>query len=272
MSLFKLGTIGAILNSKLNSKVKATAAIKPGYVYKVAEKVTVTGVKSYVTITVTGDTPADGTITFSVGDYTVYTTVDASTQSTAALVATLIYTNAVAALTGYGYAVTNPSNGVVKIVAPDYGSSTADVVVDAVSVGESGMTLTPAYTSGSVAASYPEATDDITSLVATDVYYVAIPVIDTPELGDRDDFSVAEGDYVRSYELSNLKGYAVELSSDLVTTTYASVAADGTDYLVPDTSNAFKWVKADARGDAAVAIKVLEKTTFGGTGFYGKLC
>jgi phage tail sheath gpL-like len=258
MSLFKFASIQALVEAKNNPRVRATADIKNGYVFAITDKYSASGSKSHVDITVAATTTADGTIQFSVGGYMVQTTVDASTQDTAAKVATLIAGNCTAALAGYGYTVANGTADVVTITAPANSASTAEVKIDSISVGESGCTLTPAYTAGTLTASYAEATDDITTLTATEKYYVAMNIIDTPELWKQSDFKVAEGGYVNTYELNSVVGYPVEISSDLVTTTYADVAVDGSDYLVPDTSNAFKWVKADSKGNAAVAIKVLE--------------
>jgi hypothetical protein len=104
--------------------------------------------------------------------------------------------------------------------------------------------------------------------------WVCLNVIDTPELWRLADFVVKAGTPARSYKLDDLIGYPVELSSDLVSTAYASVAVG--DYLIPcnatdDASNPTSWKKAATPTGYAVAIKVMEKTTFGGTGFYGKL-
>jgi len=268
MSLFKFGTIGMYLHAKNNPRVQATAAIKNGYVFTIENKHAGTGTKSTADVVV-GGTPASGTLKISVGGYKADIT---TTATTTAATATVIYNALTTILTPYGYVVANGTASHVSITAPINGTSISTLEVIIIDAGTSGVTLTPTYTAGTLSGAYAEATDDISSLTATDKYWVALNIVDEAELWNRDDFEVATGGYIRAFELNSIIGYPVEISSDLVTTTYSAVDADGTDYLVPDTSNAFKWVKVDARGNAAVAIQVLEKTTFGGTGFYGKLC
>jgi len=267
MSLFKFNSIQALVNAKNNPRVRATAEIKNGYILTVEEKHVGTGTKSLADITV-GGTPAAGTLKISVGGYRADVT---TTATTAAATATVIYNTLLTILTPYGYILDNTTSAHVKITAPTNSSDTSSIAVVVIDAGVSGVTFSTATTAGTLTASYDEATKTITTLTATDRYYIAMNIIDTPELWKQSDFAISEGGYVNTFELNQLIGYPVEISSDLVTTAFVSVDADGTDFLVPDTSNAYKWVKADSKGNAAVAIKVLEKTTFGGTGFYGKL-
>lgn len=104
--------------------------------------------------------------------------------------------------------------------------------------------------------------------------YVCMNTIDTPELWRLSDFVVKAGSPVNSNMLDNLIGDTVEISSDLVATSYATVAVD--DILIPcnstdDTATPTSWKKASTPTGYAVALKVLEKTTFGGTGFFCKI-
>lgn len=101
--------------------------------------------------------------------------------------------------------------------------------------------------------------------------YVVMNIIDKPELQDNDDFVIKAGDFIRSYRLDDLIGYTVEMSSDLVTTDYADVDKDAILAPVPAGTGAMKWVVDAAPSGYAVALKVLEKTTFGGTGLYCKI-
>lgn len=104
--------------------------------------------------------------------------------------------------------------------------------------------------------------------------YVCMNIIDTAELWRLSDFVVKAGSPVRSYLLDTIIGYTVELSSDLVKTAFATVNIG--DVLVPcnatdDTATPKQWKVPATQTGYKVAIKVMEKTTFGGTGFYGKL-
>ncbi len=102
--------------------------------------------------------------------------------------------------------------------------------------------------------------------------YVAMNIIDTPELWDQSTFVVSAGSYIRSFRLDDLVGYPVEMSSDLCITAYASVAVG--DVLVPAHSTdatPMAWKKQPATSTYAIGLQVLEKTTFGVTGFYCKI-
>lgn len=97
--------------------------------------------------------------------------------------------------------------------------------------------------------------------------YVAINIVDTPELLNSTDFVVKAGEKIRAFRLDDLVGLPLEMSSDLVTTAYADVAVG--DILVPSTD--LKWKEQPITSTYDIALKVLEKTTFGGTGFYCKV-
>lgn len=97
--------------------------------------------------------------------------------------------------------------------------------------------------------------------------WVCMNIIDTPELLNSTDFVVVAGSYIRAFKLDVLKGLPVELSSDLITTTYATISVG--DYLVPVADGtSYLWVVATGTGYNC-AIRVVEKTTFGGTGIFG---
>jgi len=262
MSLFKFSTIGMYNQASNNPRVRATDIIKNGYVFKV-DSYASGGAKSVNDVTVSG-TPAAGTLKISVGGYraditTTATTVDAT--------ATVIYNALVTILGPYGYTLDNTTSGHVKITAPSNGFATGGVVVTIIDAGDSGVTLTSSITAGSDAVSYQEAASAITSGTATDQYYVALNIVDAPELWDRADFQVNAGEYVNSFGLNDVVGYPVELSSDLVSTAYNTISEG--DVLIPDNGN-FKWVKG-SKGTYAIALKVIEKTTFGETGLYCKI-
>jgi|GEM_PF-1271777 len=102
--------------------------------------------------------------------------------------------------------------------------------------------------------------------------YVAMNIIDTPELWKQSDFAVAVGSYIRAFRLDSLIGVPVEMSSDLCITAFAGVAVG--DVLVPAHSTdatPMAWKLQGASTTYAIGLKVLEKTTFGGTGFYCKV-
>jgi len=102
--------------------------------------------------------------------------------------------------------------------------------------------------------------------------YVAMNIIDTPELWRQSDFVIKAGSYIRSFRLDTLVGATVEMSSDLCITAFAGVNVG--DVLVPAHSTdatPMAWKLQGASTTYAIGLKVLEKTTFGGTGFYCKI-
>ncbi|AEK88420.1 hypothetical protein BAXH7_01282 [Bacillus amyloliquefaciens XH7] len=91
-------------------------------------------------------------------------------------------------------------------------------------------------------------------------------IIDKPEIRDKADFKVLKGEYVLAFNLADLKGLPIELSSDVVVD-YDALVKD--DVLVPAADKTGKWVKAgDDVAEFKVSLKVLEKNTFGGKGLY----
>jgi hypothetical protein len=100
--------------------------------------------------------------------------------------------------------------------------------------------------------------------------WVVYNIIDKPEVLSTKDFTIEAGEYVRQFLLADLEGLPVELNEDVVNTAYASVSVG--DVLVPDHDGSGKWVKADGvtydEATYAIALEVLEKTTFGGNGLY----
>jgi len=271
MSLFKFGSLGASMNTVNNPRVQATAATKNGYVFKITDNYTSGGSKSKVVIVVGSDTIADGVVQFNIGGQNIYTTIVALTQDTDAKVAALIKTNCDAVLLGLGYTVAIDT-ATLTITAPAVGSSTSVVLLDNISVADSTVTLTPTYTAGTDATAYKEAAVPSANDAGAkaDKLYVAMNIIDTPELWNQADFVIPAGSYIRAFNLNDLVGYPVELSSDLVTTAYGSVAVGEFLVPVPAGANAMMWKKATDTGYACV-LKVIEKTTFGGTGLYCKI-
>jgi hypothetical protein len=103
--------------------------------------------------------------------------------------------------------------------------------------------------------------------------HVVWNIIDKPEIRSSSDFVIEAGEYLRAFKLADLADLPVELSYDIVKDDFGTVPV-GT-YLVPcdaedDPSQDGKW-KMSSATDYAVKIKILEKTTFGDKGFYGKV-
>jgi len=98
--------------------------------------------------------------------------------------------------------------------------------------------------------------------------YVTMNIIDAPELWDQSTFVVKAGSYLRTFRVDNLVGFPVEMSSDLCVTAYSGVVVG--DVLVPDPTS-MTWKLQPATSTYVIGLKVLEKTTFGGTGFYCKV-
>jgi hypothetical protein len=124
--------------------------------------------------------------------------------------------------------------------------------------------------------------DDVTGLAPTaataaiakskDVY-VVLNIIDKPEIRNSADFKIKAGEPVRAFKLADLADFPVELSYDLVKDAYTAVTVGSV--LVPcddatDATAKGMW-KVSVATDYTVGIKVLEKTTFGDKGFYGKV-
>jgi len=267
----KFGTIGMYKSAKNNPRVQATAETKPGYVFKITDNYTSGGSKSKVDILVGAGIIVDGVITFNIGGHNIYTTIDGETQTTAALAATLIKTNCDAVLLGLGYTVAIDT-ATITITAPVNDASTASVVLSDVGVADTTLTLTPTYTAGTDAISYPQAAEASANDAGAkaDDLWVCMNIIDVPELQNTTDYKISAGEFVNSWNLPTLKGMPVEMSSDLVTTAYGSVAVGDHLVPVPVGANAMMWKKATDTGYACT-LKVLEKTTFGGTGFYCKI-
>lgn len=98
-----------------------------------------------------------------------------------------------------------------------------------------------------------------------DVYVVG-NIIDKPEIRNKEDFKILKGEYVLAFNVADLKGLPIELSSDVVVD-YDALVKD--DVLVPAADKTGKWVKAgDDVAEFKVSLKVLEKNTFGGKGLY----
>ena len=105
---------------------------------------------------------------------------------------------------------------------------------------------------------------DAAAAKAGDVW-VAINIIDKPELMNTSDYVINAGEYIRAFNLSKLHGEKVEITSDLVIDDYANVAVG--DKLIPanvadNGSASMKWKKATDTG-YSVCLEVTAKTTFG---------
>jgi hypothetical protein len=100
--------------------------------------------------------------------------------------------------------------------------------------------------------------------------YVVKNIIDKPEIRSKKDFKVEIGEFVRAFNLVDLKDLPVELDATVVSTAYASVAVG--DKLCPAVDGSGKWIKADGTTivytNYKVYLEVLEKTTLGDQGLY----
>jgi len=107
---------------------------------------------------------------------------------------------------------------------------------------------------------------DADAAKAGDVW-VAINIIDKPELMNTSDYVINTGEYIRAFNLSKLHGEKVEITSDIVIDDYANVAVG--DKLIPanatdNDSAPMKWKKAtDTDTGYSVCLEVTAKTTFG---------
>lgn len=86
--------------------------------------------------------------------------------------------------------------------------------------------------------------------------------MDRPELDSPNDYVIAIGQYPRIFTLASLVDRLIDMDTDQVTTAYASIGVGDT--LIPATTG--KWVKAGENDSAACALKVIEKTSYGGEG------
>ena len=95
--------------------------------------------------------------------------------------------------------------------------------------------------------------------------YIMLNIIDKPEIENTDDYKVKAGEHIRGFRLKDIVGLKLDMSADLVTDTFATVAVG--DKLVgrstEDTTDTMKWKKlADVTG-YEVYLEVIKKTTFG---------
>ncbi|WP_063565468.1 hypothetical protein [Paenibacillus sp. O199] len=124
--------------------------------------------------------------------------------------------------------------------------------------------------------------DDVTGLSPTPAtptiaqskdVYVAMNIIDKPEIRNSSDFYIAKDEHIRAFKLTDLADKLCDFSYDIVKNDYASVALNS--YLVPcddatDPDHKGKW-KVSTDTDYNVRIQILEKTTYGDKGFHGKV-
>lgn len=98
--------------------------------------------------------------------------------------------------------------------------------------------------------------------------WVAMNIVDKPEVINYNDFKLNKGEYVRSFNLTKLKGEILEVSSDICTTEFATVNVG--DVLIPcnatdDVAAPMAWkVATELDTGYATAFEVVAKTTFGG--------
>lgn len=95
--------------------------------------------------------------------------------------------------------------------------------------------------------------------------YVMLNIIDKPEIINTDSYKVGANEYIRAFRLKDLVGLQFDMSSDLITDTYANVAVGNA--LIPrstaDTTNVMKWSYVANPAVYTIYLKVIRKTTFG---------
>jgi hypothetical protein len=263
MSIFKFQNYSAIKNAQDNPRVRATQVTKNGYAFKISDNYSTGGSKSKVDVTFAVGTIADGNITFDIGGQRVYTAIVAATQTTVNLVAAEVKDSLDAVLLGLGYTVAIADN-VITITAPANGASLSTVTIENYNGSTTTATITTEYTAGSNATSYQEAAVPFASdtEAKTAQVYIAMNVQDKPEVLNTDEYQIEVGEPVRSINLNKLIGEMVELSGDLVTTSYSTVAKNDILVPVPSGTNNMKWKKTTDTG-YGVALKVINKTPFG---------
>lgn len=96
--------------------------------------------------------------------------------------------------------------------------------------------------------------------------WVAMNIVDKPEIRNYADYSILAGEYIRAFKLNNLIGEYVELSGDLVIADGVDPIVVGT-ALVPtdatDTPNLMVWKSVANPAGYSVYLEVTDITTFG---------
>ena len=90
-------------------------------------------------------------------------------------------------------------------------------------------------------------------------------LIDKPEIRNKADFKVLNGEHVRAFRLSDVKHLPIELCHRVVTGYDAVVKGD---VLVPAANGSGNWVKTADASAYEVSLKVIELSTFGDKGVY----
>lgn len=92
-------------------------------------------------------------------------------------------------------------------------------------------------------------------------------LIDKPEIRNKEDFKVMNGEYVRAFRLADVQHLPVEISHHAVVNYDALVVGD---VLIPAADGSGKWVKrvAEVLADYKVKLEIRELSTFGDKGVY----
>jgi hypothetical protein len=105
---------------------------------------------------------------------------------------------------------------------------------------------------------------DATATQAGD-FYVMWNIIDKPEILNTEDYKVGIGEKIRGFKFKDYVGQMVDISADLVTDDYTTVAVGN--YIIPrslaDTTDTKKWKKSASVTGYEVYLQVVKKTTFG---------
>lgn len=91
---------------------------------------------------------------------------------------------------------------------------------------------------------------------------IVMNTIDKPETKSPNEYTIEIGENPRIFPLKSLAGRTLEMDTATVTTAYDSISVGNTLTLGTDG----KWVVNSTLTDYATYLKVVEKTTFGGSG------
>ena len=87
--------------------------------------------------------------------------------------------------------------------------------------------------------------------------FIAVNVIDKPDLKNTNDFQLKAGDFAKAYRMKDLVGLKFDMDATLVSDAYSTITVGET--LVPDGT---KW-KVGTIATGGVGFEVYEKNTFG---------
>lgn len=92
--------------------------------------------------------------------------------------------------------------------------------------------------------------------------WIVSNIVDKPEIGNKADFVVKAGEYVRADLLEDAKELGIELDFRVIDTDYANIQVG--DVLVANTNG--KWEVATETDGYTITLEVVEKSNFGDKG------